>query len=379
MTKVYDAIVIGLGGMGAAACCSLARRGRQVLGLEQFDLGHDLGSSGAGLRIYRFAYFLDPAYVPLMRFAHEQWARLERDADTSLLVRTGGLDIGLPDSAVFRGAQAACEQHGLVHDVLSAAELSRRHPAWQLPSDFRAVFQPDAGFLDAEQAVFAHAKVALRNGADLHLRETVTRFHETGTHVMVETDRGRYEARSLIVTAGPWTGKLVPALQFALTPQRQVVGWYHPRAGLAFSTAMFPVFIIEDELGHTYYGFPEHRRPGFKIGRHGHRDETTDPESIKRTIDATDKSVLGSMIERFLPGAAGRPLSLKTCMYTNTADNHFVIDALPGHKHTWVAAGFSGHGYKFCAGIGECLADLACDGRTAQPMGLFSIGRLANA
>ncbi len=378
MDEVIDSIVIGVGGMGSAAVCALARRGQRVLGLEQFDLGHELGSSGAGIRIYRFAYFLHPAYVPLMHHAHAAWARLERDAEEQLLFRTGGLDISLPTDPVFSGAKAACEQHQLQHEVLSAHDVMRRYPAWRLPAAFQAVYQPDAGFLSAERAIFAHVRVALAHGAEIRCRETVLGFTEQPGRVTVTTDRGRYEAETLVITAGPWSGQFVPSLQEFLTPERQVVGWYQPRDRAAFAPGQFPIFIVADETG-DYYGFPEQDRPGFKLGRHGHRNEATTPGTVERSIDAADVAVLDQTVGRYFPSAVGQPIGLKTCMYTNSPDNHFVIDRLPGHGHTWVAGGFSGHGYKFCAGIGEILADLAMHGTTAQDISLFAVDRLIPA
>jgi sarcosine oxidase len=375
MTDTYDSIVIGVGGMGSAAVCALARRGQRVLGLEQFDLGHQLGSSAAGSRIYRFAYFLDPAYVPLMRHAHAAWARLERDAGQQVLYKTGGLDVSLPTHEVFRGAKAACEHHDLPHEILTAREIMRRHPAWQVSADVQAVYQPDAGYLNAERAIYAHVRVALAQGAEIRCREKVLTFSEAPGRVTVETDRGRYEAESLIITAGPWMGEFVPSLARSLKPERQVVGWYQPRVPADFAPGQFPVFIVGDETG-EYFGFPEHDQPGFKLGRHGHRNQVTTPDGIDRHIDAADQAVLDQAIARYFPSAIGQPLALKTCLYTNSPDNHFVIDRLPGHGQTWIAGGFSGHGYKFCAGIGDILADLAIEGRTPEAIDLFAAARL---
>ncbi len=376
MTKHFDSIVIGLGGMGSASLCALARRGQKVLGLEQFDLGHELGSSGAGIRIFRFAQYLHPAYVPLMRFAFEHWSRLERDADEQLLFRTGGLDMGPPTGEVVTGAKKACAVHGLTHEVLTAREAMRRFPAWQLSDDMEAVYQPDAGLLSAERAVLAHIRVALRLGAEVQVRERVTKITETGDHVVVETSRGRYEAGKVILTAGPWAAQWATSIGAKVVPERQVVGWFAPRAFELFQRSTYPVIIFEDETG-PYYGLPEHDRPGVKVGRHGHRNEVTKPDDIRRDIDAEDEAVLARFTRRYYGDRLGNALTYKTCMYTNTPDSHFVIDRLPEHSRTWLAAGFSGHGYKFCAGIGEILADLAIEGATKQDVSLFGAGRLA--
>lgn len=375
---VYDTIVIGLGGMGSAALCALARRGQRVLGLEQFDLGHELGSSGAGIRIYRFAQFLDPAYVPLMRHAYHHWTRLERDADEQLLFRTGGLDIGPSNGEVVSGSKRACALHGLTHEVLSAKDVMRRFPTWSLEGAVEAVYQPDSGFLPADRALFAHLRVATRRGAEVHTREVVTAIKESRDHVVVETSRGRYEARQVILSAGPWAADWAKSIAPKIVPERQVVGWFAPRLPELFQRDRFPIFIVEDDTG-NYYGFPEHDRPGMKLGRHGHRGEATTADGVRRDIDAEDEAVLTRFTRRYFGDRIGDAVALKTCLYTNTPDNHFVIDRLPGHEHTWLAAGFSGHGYKFCAGIGEILADLATGGATAQDVSLFRAARLMAA
>jgi sarcosine oxidase len=376
MAQRYDVIVIGVGGMGAAAVCALARRGQRVLGIEQFDLGHELGSSGAGVRIYRFAQFLHPAYVPLMRHAFHHWSRLERDAEEQLLFPTGGLDIGSPNSEVVTGSKQACMQHGLAHEVLRAKDVMRRFPAWQVSDDMEAVFQPDSGLLPADRAAFAHVRVAMRLGAQIQVRERVTRITEAREHVVVETSHGRYEAGQVILAAGPWAAQWATSIGAKVVPERQVVGWFAARGNALFQRRAFPIFIVEDETG-NHYGLPEHDRPGMKLGRHGHRNEATTADAIRRDIDAEDIAVLTRFTRRYFGERLTSALGYKTCMYTNTPDSHFVIDRLPGHARTWLAAGFSGHGYKFCAGIGEILADLAINGSTTQDVSLFQAGRFA--
>src|SRR5262245_48355919 len=158
--QIYDHIVIGAGGMGSAAIYELARRGRQVLGLEQFSIPHELGSSAGATRIFRFAYFEHPSYVPLMRLSFARWQALERDFGERLITVTGGLDIGLPSGRVVTGAKEACRTHSLKHEVLRPSEVGRRHPAWRLPAEFEAVYQPEAGFLPADRAILAHVTLA---------------------------------------------------------------------------------------------------------------------------------------------------------------------------------------------------------------------------
>src|SRR5262245_59166682 len=192
--QVFDTIVVGVGGMGSAATYELARRGRRVLGLEQFAIPHELGSSAGSTRIFRFAYFEDPSYVPLMRLSFARWQALERDVCEPLLTITGGLDIGPPHARVVAGANAACRAHGLIHDVLRASEVARRHPAWRLPPDFEAVHQPQAGYLRADRGILAHVWLARRLGAQVHEREAVRTWRALSDRIEVSTERGNYEA-----------------------------------------------------------------------------------------------------------------------------------------------------------------------------------------
>lgn len=373
--QVFDQIVIGAGGMGSAAVYELAKRGQRVLGLEQFAIPHELGSSAGSTRIFRFAYFEHPSYVPLMRLAFARWQALERDFGETLLTITGGLDIGLPSGRVVSGAKEACSAHGLTHEVLRASEVARRHPAWRLPPEFEAVHQPEAGFLPADRAIVAHVTLARRLGADVRENEAVRGWKAIGNRIEVETEHGRYEAGSLVLAAGAWTSKLLKQFEKLAIPQRQVVGWFKT-AGRQFAPGFFPVFILDCPEKGNFYGIPEQASEGFKVGKFRHRQETVDPDSIDRRIAPEDAAVL-TWIERYLSSPIGRPVGFKTCMFVNSPDEHFIVDVLPEHRNVVVAAGFSGHGYKFCAGIGEVLADLVMQGATRHDTHLFRLSRAA--
>src|SRR6202049_4982544 len=121
--NTYDVIVLGVGGMGSAAACELARRGRRVLALEQFALGHDQGSSHGHTRIIRKAYYEDPAYVPLVCRAYERWYDLEQRVGRHLLTESGCLSIGRPDSKLLAGVRASAEMHALPVEYLTPSEL----------------------------------------------------------------------------------------------------------------------------------------------------------------------------------------------------------------------------------------------------------------
>lgn len=372
----YDAIVVGVGGMGSAACYHLAKRGKKVLGLERFGIPHSMGSSHGVNRIIRLAYYEDPSYVPLLRRSYQLWRELQAGAGEQVLHITGSIDAGESNGEIVQGALESCRLHNLEHEVLTAAELRQRHPGYVLPDDFLAVYQPEGGFVVSERAIVAHVNGALTAGAEIHGRERVLGWEPIAGGVRVSTDRGAYEADSLIMSAGAWMGKMVPELEAISKPERQVLGWFQPKNPAIFSPDRFPVFNVTVEEG-RYYGFPVFGIPGFKVGRYHHLDEQIDPENWDREPNAADEAILRVFAERYFPEGVGATMALQSCIFTNTPDEHFIIDRLPGAPDVIVASPCSGHGYKFCAVIGEILADLAVDGATAHDIGLFKLSRFA--
>ena len=370
----YDVIVIGVGGMGSATVYELASRGLRVLGLERYDVPHDLGSSHGVNRIIRLAYFEHPSYVPLLRRSYERWLELEAASDEQLLYITGSLDVGPEDGMVFPGSLQSCEEHDLPHEALTSAELTRSFPGLRLPEDFMGLYQPDGGFVLSERCIVNHVFAAQERGAEVRAREQVLEWRSHGDDVRVETSRGSYEAGALVITSGAWAGPQAPSLDGLLTPERQVMGWFQPRRPELFAPGACPVVIGEFEEG-LYYTFPVFGIPGFKIGKFHHLGETTTADGLDRDCRPEDEAVLRQAVARYFPEANGPTLSLRACMFTNTPDEHFIIDALPGSPNVFVAAGFSGHGFKFCSVVGEIMADLATRGETDHDISLFRLSR----
>ena len=376
MNKRYDVIVVGVGAMGSAACYHLARRGERVLGLERFGIPHQMGSSHGVNRIIRLAYYEDPAYVPLLRRAFENWRSLEAGFGEKLLYVTGSIDASHSGSRVFSESLRSCRLHGLPHETMTGAELHARFPGIRLPDDYMALLQPDGGFVMSERAIAAHVFGALDSGAEIHGFEPVLSWATTSTGVRIETARGTYEAGQLIVSAGAWMTKLVEALTPLVQPERQVLGWFQPARPELFALGAMPVVNLEAEDG-RYYSLPVHGIPGFKFGRYHHLDERIDPDHWNRDPTAHDEEVLRAGIRRYFPEADGPALSMASCIFTNTPDEHFIIDRLEPGSPVIVASPCSGHGYKFASVIGEILADLVVDDRTAHDISLFRLDRFA--
>ncbi len=370
-------IVVGVGGMGSAACWQLARRGRRVLGLDRFDIPNAFGSSHGLTRIIRLAYFESPEYVPLLKRAAALWREASAASGETLMITTGSLDAGAPDSVQVRGALESCRVHRLDHEVLTGDEVNRRYPGCRLPHDFAAVYQPDGGFVLSERAIVAHATMAIAAGAEIHGREQVLDWSPiAGGGVRVATTRGSYEAGRLVLSPGAWIGDLCPPLAGIAVPERQVVGWFQPQDPAKFQPQAFPVHCLRVAEG-FYYLLPIHGVPGVKIGFYHHRGETGPADTLSRDIEPADEALLRRCLARHFPEADGPVMALRTCMFTNTPDGHFVVDTLPGQPEVVVVSACSGHGYKFASVVGEIVADLATAGESRFDLAMFGLGRFA--
>jgi sarcosine oxidase len=373
VSERYDVIVVGLGGMGSAALYHLAARGKRVLGLEQFTPGHDRGSSHGDSRIIRQAYFEDPAYVPLLMRTYELWRRLERESGERLLHRTGGLMIGSERSEIFAGSLRSARAYGLPHQLLTADEIRRRYPALRPAPDDRALYEEEAGVLNPEACVWAHLAGATGRGAETRFEEPVRRWAPDGDGVRVETAAGHYLAERLVVTAGPWAPRLLEQLALPLQVERQVCFWFDPgSAAPLFNPQRLPIYVWEHAGGTFFYGFPALGPEGAKVAFH-HGGETTTADTVRRAVDPSDVEQMRRHLTRWVPALAAAPLTKSvTCLYTNAADGHFIIGRHPHAPQVSLMTGCSGHSYKFCAVVGEVLADLTVDGRTKHPIELFS-------
>jgi len=367
----FDVVVVGVGGMGSSALYHLARRGKRVLGLERFDLLHDQGSSHGLTRIIRLAYFEHPDYVPLLRRSYELWRELETEAREQLLYVTGAIEGG---EGIFEGTLRSCAEHDLPHEVLDGAEVARRFPAYALPQEMDFVLQPEGGFVLPERSIVAHVAGALARGAVLRARERVLGWEDTDSGVRIATDRGEVEAARIVLTAGAWSQDVARLPAGLVHGVRQVLGWFQPTRPDVFTPDRMPVFNIRLD-GEHFYGFPAFGIPGFKLGRYDHFGAGGDPDAVDRTPTLADEAPLRAFAERYFPEGAGPTIALKTCLFEPSPDEHFLVDRHPDSQHAVVAAGFSGHGFKFCSVIGEILADLALDGTTRHDIDLFRLDR----
>lgn len=368
MDPAYDAIVLGLGAMGSAALYQIARRGRRVLGIDRFSPPHAFGSSHGDTRITRLAIGEGEQYTPLALRSHEIWREIERQTGRELLRSTGGLIVSSPGPRAtchvpgfFANTLAAARRFGIRHEVLEAGEIRRRFPAFAVRDAEVGYYEPEAGFLRPEACIAAQLELAVRHGATIHRGEKAVRFHERGGLACLETEFGRYRARRLVVAAGPWLPSLLgETWSGRFIVRRQALFWFRAKREIApFEAERFPVFIWElPGQDQPIYGFPAigGRAGGVKVASEQHTHATT-PDTMARKVDPAEaRALYEGKVAPCFPGLSGECVKAVACLYTMTADCHFVIEAHPDFPSVMIASPCSGHGFKHSAAIGEVLA-----------------------
>lgn len=369
--------------MGSAACYYLSQAGANVLGLEQFSITHDQGSHAGQSRIIRKAYFEHPDYVPLLHRAYENWQELEAMTGHQVFFKTGLFYAGPRHHELIEGTIRSAQLHAIGLDTLDASKRNQNFPQFQLPDNAITLLEPNAGFVTPERAILLFVEQAIRHGATIKSHQQVTGWKNLGTHVEVTTAEETYRCDKLVVTAGPWASKLLPSVGQHLTVTRQVVAWIKPKRWEMFELGQFPCWLVaEENLPGAFYGFPilpvaAFGAPvGLKVAYH-YPGRATDPDQVDRTDTKADTEVLVRAVNRLLPLGFDQLLSVKTCLYTNSTDEHFILDFLPDtNQNVVIATGFSGHGFKFSSVVGEIMRDLALQGKTNQPIEFLNLARL---
>ena len=371
--------------MGSAAAYHLTRRGQRVLGLDRFGPAHTRGSSHGGSRLIRQVCWEHPAYVPLAQRAYELWRELEEQTDEPLLLPTGGLFLGPPDCPMIQDARMVASAEDLPHEYLSAAEIRRRYRTLVPDDDVVAVSDPAAGVLRPELAVGAQLRLAEAAGADLHFGEPVTGWSVAPAGgISVVTERAEYRAERLVICPGAWAPALLGFTGMAFSPQRLVVTRFQPADGLApFLPDRYPFWLWDigdgGRLGFRgfLYGAPALDGPdgGVKLSRVD--EQPCNADTVNRTVTAAEVAEVVALLRPRLGVRLGPVVEASVCLWTNTPDHHFVLGPHPEHPDVLLAAGCSGHAFKFVPVIGEIVADLVVEGKTHHGIALFDPGRAA--
>jgi sarcosine oxidase len=376
--------VIGLGAAGSAVLRFLARAGHETVGFEQFRIGHDRGSSHGESRIIRYLYS-DPFYTGLMGHAFPLWRELETDAGTELIVRTGGVFIGPRDHPDIAATQSSLDKAERPYDLLDSEAAMARFPAFRMGTDEVALYEGETGFLRASDCLRANIRLACAGGAEVREEEAVASVESAGAGVRVVSGHGNQIFDRVVVTAGPWMGKLLQDLRLPLQVTRQYVAYL--RTGTedrdanatgqpwpAGDSRSFPSWI---DVGSPklYYGIPHDGRiAGIKIGLHAFGPVVD--------ADAQPGPVPADLTDRMRDYATGRFTEARpevtqaiACRYTVTPDEDFILDEIQAGSGIWMVSGCSGHGFKFSVLLGKIAADLATGGQCGIDIGRFSLAR----
>lgn len=371
--------VIGIGGAGSAACWHLARAGADVTGFEQFEVGHTRGSSHGESRIIRYTY-PDRLYTSMMADAYRLWAELEGEAGEELFVRCGGLYFGPDGHPEMEGVRDSLDDAGLPYETLGPAEVCRRHPAIRLTPNEYAFYQPESGFLRAARCVQAHARTAQSHGAMIRENaaiEGVSPRSEGG--VLIRTIGGETLAFDrVIITAGPWMGRFLHTLNLPLTVTRQEVVYLTANGPAEdYAPGRLPVWI---DAGTHWYGFPSDGVvPGVKLALHAPGPPTNPDSSLPGEAAALDAQQGPETAARYtasrLPGLTLPATEAYICLYTNTANEDFILDTVPGIPDAYFVSGCSGHGFKFTTLLGYIAAGWAMEKPYERDMSRFRLAR----
>lgn len=376
MTKHYDVVVVGAGSMGMAAGYYLAKQGVNTLMIDAFDPPHEKGSHTGATRLIRHACGEGYDYVPLALRAQKLWDDLQETTNERIFTKTGVVTFGPSESLFVQTAINGGHEYELNIETLSADEINERWPGITVPDGQIGCYEPDAGVLFSENCIRAFKRLALDAGAELKTNSPVMNIDVFEDSVKVDTNGESFTADKLIITGGAWNKKILDDLdlQIRIQPSRQTIAWFDSDDVL-YKSDGFPGFFADVPTG-VYYGFPSIDGTGLKIGRYDNGDNI-DPSYYNDEFGAYEKDEkdICGFLDEYMKQANGSINVGKTCMFTNTPDENFVIDTHPEHDHIAIAAGFSGHGYKFSSAVGEVLSELVTNGETKQDISLFKATR----
>ncbi|XP_074176058.1 peroxisomal sarcosine oxidase isoform X1 [Rhinolophus sinicus] len=377
-----DAIVIGAGIQGCFTAYHLAKHGKRVLLLEQFFLPHTRGSSHGQSRIIRRAYPED-FYTQMMDECYQIWAQLEQEAGTQLHRQTGLLLLGRKENPELKTIQATMSRQGVEHQCLSSEELKQRFPNIRLARGEVGLLDKSGGVLYADKALRALQDAIRQLGGIVRDGEKVVEI-KPGPLVSVKTTSKSYQAKNLVITAGPWTNQLLRPLGIELPLQTlriNVCYWREKVPGSYGVSQAFPCFL---GLGlslapHHIYGLPSREYPGLMkvCYHHGNNAEPEERDCPTAFSDIQDVQILSRFVRDHLPDLHPEPAIMEHCMYTvkNTPDEHFILDRHPKYDNIVIGAGFSGHGFKLSPVVGKILCELSMKLTTHYDLTPFQMSR----
>lgn len=370
---IYDVIVIGLGAMGSSAVYQLSKRSVRALGIDQYHPPHEWGSTHGETRITRQAIGEGEIYTRLSLRTYEIFQEIEKTTQKKLLTMTGGLILSSHGSVskahvsgFFNNTVAAAKKYGIAHELLDSAQIRKRFPAFQIENNEFGYFENNAGILYPETCVQTQLELAREQGVTLKMNEAVQSVESLGpSGVEVITSKGKYRAKKVILTAGPWIHSFLPSsLQNYFKIHRQVLYWFKPKDPQKFALGLFPIFIWElKNKNQGIYGFPcLDSSSGVKIATEQYLDTTSPEQAVRQVSEKETQEMFQEFVAPYFPELTSHCIQSKVCLYTCTPQARFVIQPLePSHQDIWFVSACSGHGFKHSAAIGEFAAEIALE------------------
>ncbi|PXX71448.1 monomeric sarcosine oxidase [Nocardia tenerifensis] len=350
-----DVVVIGLGSAGSMALWQLAKRGLDVVGVEQFGIGHARGSYAGDSRLFRSAVHEGPRYVPRLRRARELWLELERDSGRHLYDECGALQIGTAGTGGIAKSVASAQQFDLPHEVLDAWDLRARYPQHRVDDDTVAVLDHHAGSLYPEASVLAAVAAAEARGARVLTNAEVIDFDERGGRLEIVTPEVRVSCEKVVVATGSWTLRLRPDLKGFLQILPLSLTWFMPRHPELFTADRFPVF-IRDEDGVHLYGTPSHDSYSVKVATEPLWPAIGSPDDVP-AFSRADLRRITAWAAEFIPDLNPEPVRY-SMHHDLFAPGDLPLVDLDEDTGMLLLTAFSGRGFKFAPVFGEIAADL---------------------
>lgn len=375
MAQTADVIVVGLGAMGSAVLCQLARRGVEAIGIDRFDPPHARGSSHGESRITRVSISEGARYIPFVRRSHELWREFEALTGRRLLEQVGALFMAPAAGEVWshgndfvREAVRIAEEQGIEHERLDENRIAERYPQFRINEKLIGYFEPGGGYVHPEECIAAQLDLSRRHGAQIETNTEVVELVEETGGVRVLTASGDFSTRHVVVTAGAWLPKLAGERYRNLNVQRQVQFWFKVSNPSLWHDSPIFIWTTGTRAEDLFYGFPmASAEPRIKLASE-HDGEPANPDAVAPVTDDEQRQIYETHIAPRLNGVTGECVEAATCLYTNAPGYQFIIEPHPSIAGVTVVSACSGHGFKHSAGLGEAIAQYLTGERATLPL-----------
>lgn len=379
---MYDVLVLGGGIIGASTAYALSQQGQHVLLIDRYVPGHEKGSSHGDGRIVRFNYTED-IYVQMAQLAFPAWDNLSQIVGKPLVQKTGIVEYGPADSEPIRLSEENLAAQNIPYQTLSPQDAREQFPQFAFADGTRTLYQASGSVAFATPAVEALWQLTAEMGSETLSQTHIVQIDAGDSQVTLHAEDGSlYTGRKLVLAAGSWMKPLCAMLDVSLplAATQEVLCYYPSSETSAISHQVGIMPSVVDYHGDEdvpFYCLPQVEIPGVKAGWH-HSGVEIDPSDPRPPASEAVIQAVNEWIERLFPHLVPEPIKVLTCLYTNTPDYHFILDKHPTLDNVLLAAGFSGHGFKFGPIIGDLLADWLLDKQPALALDAFQLARFAD-